>query len=181
MAPGRTCPRCREVRPKAFHWGQQYPVEIDLCPQCGGFWLDAGELLLVSEGLKAGEKLPQVKPVARPGVAHVPGAPLSPGEVLAWEVVDDLAEVAIWFGPELIQAGALAAEALPEAATAVIQAPFAIVEALPAAAEGVGLAAASVAEGIGAAAESATELLPALGDMSGALIGGIFEFLGGLE
>jgi Zn-finger nucleic acid-binding protein len=41
----RTCPRCPENQPMRRHFfSVKRKVEIDECPACGGYWLDAGEL-----------------------------------------------------------------------------------------------------------------------------------------
>jgi Zn-finger nucleic acid-binding protein len=38
------CPRHPEVVMMRRAFSRAYPVEIDECPECGGLWLDAGEL-----------------------------------------------------------------------------------------------------------------------------------------
>ena len=40
----RACPRCDGVKLKQHFFSAQKQVEVDHCPNCGGFWLDAGEL-----------------------------------------------------------------------------------------------------------------------------------------
>ena len=40
----RACPRCAGVKLKRHYFSAKRRVEIDLCPGCGGYWLDAGEL-----------------------------------------------------------------------------------------------------------------------------------------
>jgi Zn-finger nucleic acid-binding protein len=40
----RNCPKCRTVVMKREFFSAQRQVEIDECPQCGGVWLDYGEL-----------------------------------------------------------------------------------------------------------------------------------------
>lgn len=42
----RTCPRCSEV---ALQQGRLRSVTIDQCPACQGIWLDAGEIVSLSE------------------------------------------------------------------------------------------------------------------------------------
>lgn len=37
------CPTCRSYMDKR-HMGETEPVLVDLCPSCGGLWLDRGEL-----------------------------------------------------------------------------------------------------------------------------------------
>jgi Zn-finger nucleic acid-binding protein len=38
------CPRCPQVKMRRFHYSEQAQLEIDECINCGGIWLDAGEL-----------------------------------------------------------------------------------------------------------------------------------------
>lgn len=40
----RDCPRCNSVKLKRHFFSAQKQVEVDHCPSCGGYWLDAGEL-----------------------------------------------------------------------------------------------------------------------------------------
>lgn len=40
----RRCPRCGDVVLMRHFWSARHEVEVDECPQCAGFWLDAGEL-----------------------------------------------------------------------------------------------------------------------------------------
>jgi uncharacterized protein len=40
----RDCPRCEAVKLKRRYYSPRRQVEIDECPGCGGYWLDAGEL-----------------------------------------------------------------------------------------------------------------------------------------
>lgn len=40
----RQCPRCGDVVLMRHFWSVRHEVEVDECPQCAGFWLDAGEL-----------------------------------------------------------------------------------------------------------------------------------------
>lgn len=45
----RDCPRCDGVKLKRRFYSPRRQVEIDECPGCGGFWLDAGELEKIRE------------------------------------------------------------------------------------------------------------------------------------
>jgi Zn-finger nucleic acid-binding protein len=178
----RACPRCVGIGLKTFQWGTQYPVELDVCPGCGGYWLDAGELLLVSEQMKQGEKLPEVKPVLKPGVS-LESREYSTGEILAWEVASDVAQTALWYGPDLIHAGVQVADALPAAGDilpaageVLLSSPGAVMEGAAAVMEGAGSMVSGLAEGAGAVAEGAGAVAEGLGD----LVGGFFELLGGL-
>ena len=40
----RKCPKCDDMVMMRHFYSTKKEVEIDECPQCGGFWLDAGEL-----------------------------------------------------------------------------------------------------------------------------------------
>lgn len=40
----RACPRCEGVKLKRHFFSALKQVEVDHCPSCGGYWLDAGEL-----------------------------------------------------------------------------------------------------------------------------------------
>ncbi len=40
----RFCPRCSQQPMRRRFFSPKRRVEIDECPQCGGIWLDAGEL-----------------------------------------------------------------------------------------------------------------------------------------
>jgi Zn-finger nucleic acid-binding protein len=40
----RACPRCDGVKLKRHFFSALKKVEVDHCPNCGGYWLDAGEL-----------------------------------------------------------------------------------------------------------------------------------------
>ena len=40
----RDCPRCPEIKLRRHYFSAKRRVEVDECPNCGGYWLDAGEL-----------------------------------------------------------------------------------------------------------------------------------------
>lgn len=40
----RACPRCDDVKLKRHFFSARRHVEVDHCPNCAGYWLDAGEL-----------------------------------------------------------------------------------------------------------------------------------------
>jgi len=40
----RACPRCDGIKLKRHFFSAKKQVDVDLCPGCGGYWLDAGEL-----------------------------------------------------------------------------------------------------------------------------------------
>ena len=45
----RDCPRCEGegIKLKRHFFSAKRRVEVDQCPNCGGYWLDAGELALI--------------------------------------------------------------------------------------------------------------------------------------
>src|SRR5437870_6758383 len=40
----RECPRCVGIKLQRHFFSAKRKVEVDQCPNCGGYWLDAGEL-----------------------------------------------------------------------------------------------------------------------------------------
>src|SRR5216683_7184195 len=40
----RDCPRCLNIKLQRHFFSAKRQVEVDQCPNCGGYWLDAGEL-----------------------------------------------------------------------------------------------------------------------------------------
>ena len=58
----RACPRCQGVKLKRHFFSAKRQVEVDHCPSCAGYWLDAGELEKI-RALKAGA------PASQPGPA----------------------------------------------------------------------------------------------------------------
>ena len=40
----RECPRCVGIKLKRHFFSAKRRVEVDQCPNCSGYWLDAGEL-----------------------------------------------------------------------------------------------------------------------------------------
>jgi hypothetical protein len=45
----RGCPRCAGVKLKRHFFSARRRVEVDHCPNCGGYWLDHGELEKIRE------------------------------------------------------------------------------------------------------------------------------------
>ena len=45
----RRCPRCLDVVMMRHFFSPRCRVEVDECPGCGGYWLDAGELAAIRE------------------------------------------------------------------------------------------------------------------------------------
>jgi len=40
----RECPRCEGLKLRRHFFSAKRRIEVDECPGCGGYWLDAGEL-----------------------------------------------------------------------------------------------------------------------------------------
>jgi len=45
----RECPRCEGIKLKRHRFSPTSLVEVDHCPNCAGYWLDAGELERIRE------------------------------------------------------------------------------------------------------------------------------------
>jgi Zn-finger nucleic acid-binding protein len=45
----RECPRCAGVKLHRHYFSAQRRVQVDQCPNCAGYWLDAGELAQIRE------------------------------------------------------------------------------------------------------------------------------------
>ena len=43
----RACPRCPDIKLQRHFFSAKRRVEVDECPSCGGYWLDAGELAMI--------------------------------------------------------------------------------------------------------------------------------------
>jgi uncharacterized protein len=43
----RECPRCAGIKLHRHYFSAKRKIEVDQCPNCGGYWLDAGELALI--------------------------------------------------------------------------------------------------------------------------------------
>jgi len=58
----RDCPRCGGIKLRRHLFNPKSTVEVDHCPNCGGYWLDAGELETIRQETKpagAGKPAPQ--------------------------------------------------------------------------------------------------------------------------
>ncbi len=55
----RECPRCAGIKLHRHFFSARRRVQVDQCPNCGGYWLDAGELAQIraetSESAQAAE------------------------------------------------------------------------------------------------------------------------------
>jgi uncharacterized protein len=45
----RNCPRCDDIKLKRHFFSAKRRVEVDQCPNCGGYWIDYGELALIRD------------------------------------------------------------------------------------------------------------------------------------
>lgn len=45
----RTCPKCDNILMMRHYFSDRRQVEVDECPNCGGIWLDAGELAAIRQ------------------------------------------------------------------------------------------------------------------------------------
>ena len=45
----RACPRCEGIKLHRHFFSAKRRVEVDQCPNCAGYWLDAGELNLIRQ------------------------------------------------------------------------------------------------------------------------------------
>jgi Zn-finger nucleic acid-binding protein len=43
----RECPRCPDIKLHRHFFSAKRRVQVDQCPNCGGYWLDAGELAAI--------------------------------------------------------------------------------------------------------------------------------------
>lgn len=52
----RACPRCPEIKLQRHYFSAKRRVEVDECPNCGGYWLDAGELAAIRDEKAAADQ-----------------------------------------------------------------------------------------------------------------------------
>ena len=71
----RACPRCQGVKLKRRYFSPKRQFEIDECPGCGGYWLDAGELEKIRD---------EMDEVARENEAQAAGQMQLSGSVLRY-------------------------------------------------------------------------------------------------
>lgn len=45
----RKCPKCPDIVMMRHFFSQRRQVQVDECPNCGGMWLDAGELAMIRQ------------------------------------------------------------------------------------------------------------------------------------
>ena len=57
----RDCPRCPDVKLHRHFFSAKRRVEVDQCPNCGGYWLDAGELAAIRAEKTAGAQIERAR------------------------------------------------------------------------------------------------------------------------
>lgn len=57
----RECPRCVSVKLHRHFFSAKRKVQVDQCPNCAGYWLDAGELAAIRAEKKAGASLEKLQ------------------------------------------------------------------------------------------------------------------------
>jgi Zn-finger nucleic acid-binding protein len=57
----RDCPRCNGVKLHRHFFSAKRKVEVDECPNCGGYWLDAGELAAIRAERNADAKMQEAQ------------------------------------------------------------------------------------------------------------------------
>jgi Zn-finger nucleic acid-binding protein len=63
----RDCPRCPDVKLHRHFFSAKRRVEVDQCPNCGGYWLDAGELAQIRAELTDTATAAQMHPASLSG------------------------------------------------------------------------------------------------------------------
>jgi len=61
----RSCPKCDGVKLKRRYFSAKRRFEIDECPGCGGYWLDAGELEKVRDEMDETAREKEAKTISR--------------------------------------------------------------------------------------------------------------------
>jgi len=61
----RACPRCQGVKLKRRYFSPKRQFEIDECPGCGGYWLDAGELEKIRDEMDESARRKEAQAVSR--------------------------------------------------------------------------------------------------------------------
>jgi hypothetical protein len=57
----RECPRCEGVKLERHFFSRKRQVEVDDCPGCVGYWLDAGELERIRQEMKEAKVIRQAR------------------------------------------------------------------------------------------------------------------------
>jgi len=58
----RACPKCEGVKLQKHFFSAKRQVEVDQCPNCNGYWLDAGELARIRAEREQTAKAGQARP-----------------------------------------------------------------------------------------------------------------------
>jgi Zn-finger nucleic acid-binding protein len=58
----RDCPRCAGIKLQRHFFSAKRRVEVDECPNCAGYWLDAGELARIREEQADRSKVDKAEP-----------------------------------------------------------------------------------------------------------------------
>ena len=66
----RACPKCEVVKLMKHFMSAKRRVEVDECPNCGGYWLDSGELAQIRQE-KAEGATKQGRPAAGLSMAEI--------------------------------------------------------------------------------------------------------------
>ena len=61
----RSCPKCDGVKLKRRYFSAKRRFEVDECPGCGGYWLDAGELEKVRDEMDETAREKEAKTISR--------------------------------------------------------------------------------------------------------------------
>src|SRR5437867_2473706 len=61
----RSCPKCDGVKLKRRYFSAKRRFEVDECPGCGGYWLDAGELEKVRDEMDETAREKEAKAISR--------------------------------------------------------------------------------------------------------------------
>jgi Zn-finger nucleic acid-binding protein len=59
----RDCPKCDGVKLKRHYFSAKKKVEVDQCPGCAGYWLDAGELEKIRDEMGQAAQLKELAAV----------------------------------------------------------------------------------------------------------------------
>jgi Zn-finger nucleic acid-binding protein len=57
----RECPRCPAIKLHRHFFSAKRRVQVDQCPNCGGYWLDAGELAQIRAETSQAERAGQAR------------------------------------------------------------------------------------------------------------------------
>lgn len=57
----RECPRCTGVKLHRHFFSARRRVQVDQCPNCAGYWLDAGELAAIRDEMRGGVNVGEVR------------------------------------------------------------------------------------------------------------------------